>query len=164
MTLPASHGRQVRKPLPASTRELTLLGQLLDVVVAGPDQAFKVRPHGRTDLLWSEHHRALVFVPGRTFELDQVEDLRGSVSAKVYERWSVHEADRAGRGTIADRSEWERFDARTIGYRSDKFGAKLEDFEHEFGRAVVAYAPTNDAAPWVLRGGALRVTHRGIEG
>jgi hypothetical protein len=163
MTMPASHGRQQRRPLPTATRELALLGQLLDVVVAGPGEAFRVTPGGTTDLLWSEQHRALLFVPRRTFPLEPVEGLRGSVSARVYERWSVWQAEHAGEARIAGSGEWDRYEARTIGYRSDKFG-RATDYEHDFGRGVVAYAPTSNASLWVIRGGALRVTSRGIEG
>lgn len=164
MTLPTSIGRQQRRPLPAATRELALLGQLLDLVLVGVAETFKIKPGGTTDMLWSEHHRALVFVPGRTFELELVDGLRDRLSAKVYERWSVWEADRAGQARIAGGGAWRSYEARTIGYRSDKFGPKVTDYEHEFGRGVLAFAPTNNASPWVIRGGALRVTSRGIEG
>jgi len=140
-----------------------LLGTLLDVVVEGDGEAFKVTPSGATDLLWSDQARALVFVPGRTFDLEDLEGLRGSASARAFERWSVWEASQGGRATLAEGGPWSAYRALTIGYRSDKFG-RPADYQHDFGRAVVAYAPTSSTAPWVIRGGALRITQRGIEG
>lgn len=163
MTLPDPIRRQDRRPLPSSTRELALLGTLLDVVVEGQGDAFKVTPGGATDLLWSEQARALVFVPGRSFDLEDLEGLRGSASARAFERWSVWEATQGGRATLPEGGPWRLYNARTIGYRSDKFG-RAQDYTHDFGRAVVAYAPTGSGAPWVIRGGALRITKRGIEG
>lgn len=162
MTLPAPLDTTDRRPLPASTRELALLGEVLDVVIEGEAEAAKVRVSG-TDMLWAEQARALVFVPGRAFTLEDLEGLRGSTSARVFERWSVWEATSGGRATLAEGGPWRRFRALTIGYRSDKFG-RAADYEHEFGRAVVAYVPTGSGAPWVIRGGSLRITARGIEG
>lgn len=162
MNLPQPIGSQDRRPLPAGTRELALLGEVLDVVVEG-DEVAKVRMTSTTDMLWSEHAKALVFVPGRTFHLEDLEGLRGTASARAFERWSVWEATSGGRATLAEGGPWRRFNARTIGYRSDKFG-RGADYEHDFGRAVVAYVPTSSGAPWVIRGGSLRLTARGIEG
>lgn len=143
---------------------LAQLGTVLDVVVDAGEH-YLVRPGGATDLLWTEDQKAIVWWPGRHFELGELEATtkRHRKAARVFERWSVWEATQMGRSTASGAERFERYPAVTIGYHSDKFG-KPQNYEHDFGRGVLVYRPIGTPGPWVVRGGRLRITAHGIEG
>lgn len=157
-----------RAPLPLSALEHTTeLGHLLDMYVDTGDVR-KFRPKGRPLLQWSKSAKALIIWTGvrtpkkrRGLELD-------AAQARMYELWTddTHRADslRTLR-TPAITGDWERVGRIiSLGYHSDKFG-EPENFDHTFTSSVRLYRfGAAGPALWVIRGGTLRVTRRGIEG
>jgi len=148
---------------------LTLLGQLLDVVVWQRQDDIRIRPRRKTDLLWRAMPRPrlstagwLVWTMGQSYKLRSGEPT--GQAARVYERWSVWEADRIGNATLTVADEYEIFTPATFGYRSDKFSRKQQDYEHSFGPNVRLYRPRSENGVWVIKGGKLRLTAHGIEG
>lgn len=162
MRLP--EGRPSKRPIP---KRMTVaeLGELLDVEIVGPEDDYRARPKGRTALLWAPEQKAALWWPGRTFELEEAtpETKAEKRAARVFETWSVWEAGGIGRERLSGGSSFIRYDAHRIGYRSDKFGP-LDDFDHRITSRVYVYRPVRAAGPWILRGGKLRVTRRGLEG
>jgi hypothetical protein len=148
------------------------LGWLLDVVVDAGDDELVVKPRGRTLLMWAPDAKALVWVTGARPSRPSPAEL-GSLEARaanVRDAWTDdgRSAERLRRLRLpATSGKWSRHGrALRIGYRSDKFGARGERaYEHEHGPGVNLYG---FASPkfnlYLLRGGKLRVTRRGIEG
>ncbi len=162
------HATNVR---PQPRGPLAQIGQLLDVVVReqGPDGQVdvRVRPRRKTHLLWLPRRSSvknggwLVWTMGGSYKLQSAAPT--GAAARAFERWSVWEADTAGKARIRVANSYRRHPIATIGYRSDKFGKK-EDYEHAFGQGVHLYRPTDNRSVWVVKGGRLRLTARGIEG
>ena len=158
-------GRVVtRSPLPAHV-VVAEIGTLLDLVVLQRDQEAKVRPGRATALYWHVGRKALVWWMGDRPKLSRgaAESPAERVAERAFETWGVWTADRIGRARRRGPTEWRSFPALRVGYRSDKFG-DLESYEHDFGPQVRAYQPTGASGPWVVCGGALRLTGRGLMG
>ncbi len=163
----------MRPPIRADfLRSLAECGQLLDVVVQFPDERIKLsgkRP--RLPLLgWSKPGKALVVVTGVSPSRgsEELEQLDGE-AAKTWETWVDDGREADGKRTIRlppGEGEWSKLGpALTIGYRSDKFGGKVRDYEHKFGRGVEAFRYSAERFGMILiKGGNLRLTANGIVG
>lgn len=146
------------------------LGPLLDVEVGVGAKLVRVRPTGGALLCWAPEALALVFVTGVKPSRPRSTDTSYQRAARAREQWLDD-------GRVADRvrvlrlpscsGDWRRLGlAESIGYKSDKFGeAAPVAYSHLFTSRVATHVFESDKyAIWVLRGGALRVTKRGIEG
>ena len=159
----------MRAPIGRShLRELVELGRFLDLRVDAPEGETIVK--AVEPLLWSEPARALVVFAGYDLGRAQAIEPRESTAEHVYSRWARGRAPSREREPMISLPEapWlELGRALTIGYRSDKFHArgKAQDYEHRFGRRVVAASCSQGKrSVLVIRGGSLRLTPHGIEG
>lgn len=159
-------------PSKAALTELTELGQWLDTVAETDRGEARIAPRTRTLLLWAPRPQALIVLIG--FKLPRPQRAEPPPeAAAVYEEWTRgREATQVRElqvkwpaGRFADLGP-----ALSIGYRSDKFGARgrTTDYEHKFGPGVRLYQLGSDGhgrrrvLAW--RGGRLRITEDGIEG
>ena len=152
-------------------RFLVELGTFLDscIVIDGNEHLFSIKGN-TTPLFWSDASKALVLLVG--YKLPRPTMLKEDDAhplEKVFERWT--------RGREATKTRTIKIErpaggwvivgpAKTIGYRSDKFHARgiAVDYEHKFGRSIVAYKLGEKKSILVWAGGNLRITQNGIEG
>jgi hypothetical protein len=146
------------------------LGTLLEF----EDNEGHVVKGGRAKLLWFPKPRALGFferVSASTASPDEVSGRSGSAEAiDKFRTWSDREFSGARELKFrAKNPKWYRGHLLSrIDYRSDKWGESAE-YTHDFGPGVRLYllsgsAADDGAALWVMKGGRLTVTARGIVG
>ena len=156
--LPARTLRQA--PIGLEGAELAELGSVLELET---DTATIRWPRGRAVLGWSPRHKALVVLEGAKRKRNASEP-RGRARA-AFERWARRGAKHGDELELAPRGSWRRLGAlRRIDYHSDKWGRKAE-YTHPTGRGVTLYMRGSwDAPPrvWVIKGGRLTVSERGI--
>lgn len=151
-----------RAPLSLRGVQLAELGHVLEVE-AGP-YLFKWK---NERLLWDPHHRALVILQGAKVGASKRANRKGA-AANAYGKFM-------GRGVSSARvakmpalkGTWRKAKpVRRVDYRSDKFGRGATEYTHKHGSGVALYRAGGSEPPWVwvIRGGNLRVTARGIEG
>ena len=88
---------------------------------------------------------------------------RAAQAAKLYETFTEHTATRRRPIPAIDTSELaELGTALELGYKSDKWTGKRQNYLHEFSKGVRMYA-TADGRALVLTGGKMKLTARGIE-
>lgn len=116
-------------------------------------------------LLWERPSRALVFVHGtKVPRLRRGEPPRDNGAAATYERFHSKEAD-GYRDDVLIPLVPMKYIGRAvhIAYRGPRWDGKVA--QHDFGRKVEAYMGKSGAKKvYVIRGGRLRMTARGIEG
>lgn len=170
---------------PADLRSLTLLGRVVSLRYVdnlraefGPDVEVEsefavVRDGGRAEagvpLFWSPRASALVWWTG-VYDLPTLDEPRTSTNqiqaGVVWRDWT--------RGAPVDaevrvKTPATRGPLRVLGpaihidYDSDKWDTP-DAYRHEFGGRVVVACEQGDVALWVVQGGSLRITRRGIEG
>lgn len=145
------------------------LGTMLELEVGGQVVRMgRVRPA----LLWFPAWKSLVFFEGvkrgsRTeANLRRLEDeMSTAKSTNTFERWAQRSASKASDITFpAGKRQWYAGGkANRLDYRSDKWG-KTDEYTHDFGAGVRLYVlqKGRSAAMWVIRGGKMTVTQRGI--
>lgn len=149
----------------------TDLGRVLELEVAG--QVIRMG-RKRVPLLWFPGWKSLVFFEGVTMGRPYAGNLRGIEDDAGYKRamrsfdsWADRSATKARGITYpgGDRKWFAAGKADRIDYWSDKWG-RDEEYTHDLGKGVRLYVlqKSRTTAMWVLRGGRLRVTKRGIEG
>lgn len=154
----------MRRAYPA-TSTVAKLGQLLDVVVDQGDDEARIAPNAPTALLWDPAGSRLVWWMGWDPVLEEGEPTTKAErrAASVFHRWGVWDANAVGEVMRSGATQWDTFPAVSIGYRSDKFG-RAQNYDHQLGRNVRVYQPRDAPGPWIVKGGSLRVTARGLMG
>lgn len=153
-----------RAPISLAGKQLAELGHVLEVE-AGP-YLFKWRKRER--LLWDAATKSLVILQGATVGRSKAErDAQGKAAAayKNFMGRGVSMGTRAKMPKVA--GTWRKLaPARRVDYRSDKFNRRPKEYTHKHDGGVTLYRAGGSAPPWVwvIRGGRLRVTARGIEG
>ncbi len=145
------------------------LGGLLEVEGAGKRFSFtKEKP----SLLYNPETKSLLWIQGVKPSRRKKSNPDGP-AAKAYKRWTNHRRNALfEREADVPDSVFKKVvrigNAQSIAYRSDKFGSRGEkkDYEHKFGNGVGLYRFGNPSGPnvWLVRGGKMRVTERGIVG
>lgn len=147
------------------------LGRMLELEVGGN----VVRAgRDRHSLLWFPVWSALIFFENAkkgsntAKNLERLEASKSTTRAtNAFEKWAQREAEKSYDLTLsAGKRKWYGHGAvKRVDYWSDKWGDD-EEYTHDFGRGVKLYIleASRNAAMWVIRGGRLRVTKRGIEG
>ncbi len=147
-------------------------GTLLDIRYASAGEQFIVSPRGRAAplLQWSQPASALVVWFGLKMPRPRPASSPDASASAAYERWTDYERAASTEReftTPALTGSWRSLGrAVAIGYRSDKFSDKGKPvaYDHAFTSKVRVYALGASKQLYVLRGGSLRLTRRGIEG
>lgn len=143
------------------------LGKVLEFEVRG--QVIRTG-RSRSKLIWFPVWKALIFFegvrtgPSSAANLSKLEGVGRQEGA--FERWAQREARKSHPVTFpAGARKWYAMGkVDRLDYWSDKWG-KDDEYTHDFGNSVKLYALFGKkSAMWVIRGGKLRVTRRGIEG
>jgi len=169
-----------RGPISLDGDVLVELGRVLEVEFGGDILVRPVKPT-RPKLYWSAAKRALVFFTGvkdrgrgsRSGLDGLLETKPGRKAAALFERWSQREAAGGRTLDVGVADKWMRFTSPPIriDYWSDKWGDK-SGYTHDLGKSVRAWlqvsrnfgSKSRSQEVWVLRGGRLTVTERGIVG
>ena len=154
------------------------IGRVLELALDGSEVRFS---GPKPKLLWLPHIDALCwFVGAKTPAATTLRwnELRSPDNNWGFDQASVDAFNKfMGRGPkprawtyglTGKSSAWYSIGAATrIDYSSDKYGRRTREYTHTLGRSVRLYVcGPKRAGPsfWMLRGGRLRLTARGIEG
>ncbi len=169
-----------RGPVNLDGDVLVELGRVLEVEFGGDVLVRPTHPK-RPRLYWSAAKKALVFFTGVKDSgrgtrgvLDELLDTKpGRAAAKVFERWSRNEPSGGRTLDVGVADKWWRFTVPPlrIDYWSDKWDEPAE-YTHDLGPSVRGWlqvsknfgSKTRSKEAWILRGGRLTVTERGIVG
>ena len=113
-------------------------------------------------LLWAPEADCAFFFARQT-KTRAGADIDDRKARKVVERWTGRAAGKTSTIVVPDlkRGPWKKVGkGHSIVYRSDRAGP-MERHEHDLGPTVSVYVM---GSLWVIRGGKLRVTSRGLEG
>lgn len=115
-------------------------------------------------LLWSPEQRALVFVHGATYTRPTRGDVpRDDGAAATWERFHGKRATGTRELVVPSTSLRELGRGVIVAYRGPKWGNRVA--EHKLGRAVRVWCgQSGNQKVYVVAGGNLRMTSRGIEG
>lgn len=167
--------KPVKRPVSIDGRFAAELGTMLDLEIGEHIVRF-LRPKPR--LLYFPALHALCWIASKTRKtaakttkaaFDEVSAAqRGKASQKLFSTWADRESKKARVETYPkrDNEKWWTWiaPALRLDYRSDKWG-KSDEYTHQFGKGVRVYVlPTSKAMLWLVRGGRLTVTARGIVG
>lgn len=167
-------GTRVLKRNPAGSSKLDgaigiALGRVLELEVGGQ----VVRVGRSVPLLWFPAWKSLVFFEGvskgraNAAALRELEDTIGYARAvNSFDSWADRGAEKARAVTFpkGKRKWYAGGNVARIDYWSDKWGS-TDEYTHNTGKSVRLYIlQRGKSAMWVIRGGRLRVTKRGIEG
>lgn len=157
-----SHRAIKRAPVP-SKGDLAELGFVLEVEVQGHALVWH---KDECPLLWHEQTKSLVWYDGRGLPKKVKQDSKLAPAIDAFERFKDQDATvvRGEKWKVDNR--WVSFGrADRVDYFSDKWGDK-RGYTHKLGRRVTLYRKGSEKGPWVfvLRGGKLRCTPRGLEG
>ncbi len=152
-----------KAPVALDDAELAELGHALEVEL--PRQVVKF---GRGAVLaWSQKKKALVILEGGKRKRTMITRIPKGAAARSFERWADRAAKKASTVEVAVRGMWRSVGrVRRIDYRSDKWGRTEKEYTHKTGPNVRLYVrgALRPGAPrvWVIKGGRLTVTARGI--
>lgn len=167
--------RPVKRPVSIDGRFAAELGTLLELEIGDYIARF-FRPKPR--LLYLPAIKTLAFISSKTRKAAQKttraaydeisEATRGKAAQKLFADWTDRESKKARIETFpksATEKWWSWVGAALrIDYRSDKW-ATTDEYTHKFGKGVRVYVlPTRTAMLWLVRGGRMTVTSRGIVG
>lgn len=142
---------------------LAELGDALEIEINGYQIMW---PKGQATLAWSPAHRALVILQGGRRGKPQPVGV-SSRPSRAFERWADRDAKREATIEIKPRGAWRSLGTvKRIDYQSSKWGGSAE-YTHKTGSGVRLYrfgAATKPPWVWVIKGGRLTVTARGIVG
>lgn len=142
---------------------LVALGSVLDVVVERDGRRERLEPGGPQWLCADASKETLWLLPKKTVpgRLPDGADAEIRRMGSVYRQWNDFEPRRTQlTPPLTVRGKW-RLVGRVVrmGYRSDKWDARPNNYEHDFGRArLVRLGPLYRIA------GGVKVTSRGIVG
>ncbi len=137
------------------------LGHVLEVefATAADDRVLAWR-RGAVPLYWCDPARALVWFDG-TPQTEQPHSIDIDRAAKDFRRFHDREPSRYRVEKWQADGPWERLGAgRRVDYYSTKWGDRAS-YTHELGRRTVVW---RRGPLFLIQGGALRVTKRGIVG
>lgn len=154
---------------PVNLRKLQIASHLGDIKELAWDnpQGYRQRFHPakgkRIQLLWSPGAKAAFFITQKT-RRQAAGDVPDAAARQVVQRWTGKPAGEAhtlvAPGLLSGRQAWKKVGVgHSMTYWSDKDGPR-EPHEHDLGKVGV-YKLGN---LWVICGGKLRVTSRGLEG
>jgi hypothetical protein len=117
-------------------------------------------------LMWSQRQRALVFVHGLAVPRARKGAPRTDGAAQTYERFHGEAAEAHRELELPDVKLQRIGRASHIAYKNKRWGGVAGRVaEHPFGPSVVVYLGTRGKRKvYVVAGGRLRMTARGIEG
>ena len=142
--------------------ETILLGHALELEVGD-----RVLRWGRgATLLWWPRRKALLILEGARRSKRQPLRHDGK-AARLYERWQKAQARHESSIELPDRGTWVAVagHVRRLDYASNKWGGRRHEYTHDHGSSVRLYRYGPKTKPpwcWVVRGGRLTVTERGI--
>jgi hypothetical protein len=140
-----------------------VLGHVLEVEIEG---AVFRWPRGQVELLWHPGARCLCWFDADEIPLEPDDETNDRAAALAYARFKDRDAKTLRTAEYPVGGQWRSYGrARRIDYFSDKWDERAS-YTHDLGHRVVLYRQGPTRGPWlfVLRGGRLRCTHRGIEG
>ena len=156
---------RVIKRAPAGKLDGATLAELGDALEVEIDGYRITWPKGQATLAWSPDRKALVILQGG--RRGKPQPPASGRESRAFERWSDRDARREATIDIRPRGSWRSIGSvRRIDYHSDKWGARRE-YTHKTGSGVRLYrygAATKPPWIWVIKGGRLTVTARGIVG
>lgn len=147
---------------------VALLGSALEVELSGVVLRFD---EIEAPFFWHPETKSVLWIdaPCRKLKAKQLSEKR-TLQAKIdYEEWADRKSTKweSWRCSVSKSSHWYSCGkARRFDYKSDKWNKKQE-YTHELGKGVCLYflgSSSMQKGLWLLRGGKLRVTSRGIEG
>lgn len=156
-------GRILKRPPVGQKHSVAVLGSVLEVEVGGVVYRW---PKGECRLLWSPRNRALLWFEGNGQPIEVPEDADIQAAQNAYERFRDQDARKVYSKEYPVKGQWRSFGrADRIDYYSTKWGDNAS-YTHKLGRRVVLYRQGSAKGPWlyVLRGGNLRCTARGLVG
>lgn len=119
----------------------------------------------RYPLVWCPHRRALIVLElpkGRTERVGR-DDVPAD-ARRAFQRWTGHDVTWRRRTDIPTRGSWSSLGRATkVDYRSDREGPMTE-YTHDTKAMAYRFGTRRNTYLWVLRGGGLNVTTRGIVG
>jgi hypothetical protein len=145
---------------------LAQLGTVLDVRVEKDGKRERLSwPRGSLLLCADSSEKRLWLVPapgGRSRKLTDAQRTKDVESAaRVVKRWSDFEAGTVTAAKVSLGKEKLRGRVVSIGYRSDKWSGKAENYEHECEGPMRL---RQFGTVYVISGGGLRITPSGIQG
>lgn len=151
-----------RAPANLDGDDLAELGAALEVET---DAALLTWGQGKASLLWTPESRALVIIEGG--KRTRTGTPKPGRARATFERWAGRGATHAESLDVSPRGPWKRVGTvRRIDYHSDKKGQRRGvGYTHKTGRNVRLYLKGSlSSLPrvWVIKGGRLTVTARGI--
>lgn len=152
-----------RAPVNLDGRDVGEFGRALDVEAGGLRLTFKPR----LPFYWEPRSKSLVIFQGGGRTKNRVPGDVDPATERAFRAFMGRNPDREYQRTMPPVSGgvWRKANAERFDYWSDKFGDP-ENYTHGFTSNVSLYRGGGSKPPWiwVLRGGRLRVTKRGIEG
>lgn len=155
------------------TRAAVLLGEALEVRFVDDEGEKILRFKAGTLAIWNEAKRALVIpTEAKKARAASLATLSGPLAgaakraARTFEKWTGYRRDASKVSAVKVTGVAKRRDVGrclAVAYRSDKFHAKGSpiDYEHETGPRVRVHEA---GSVFVIKGGRLRLTARGLEG
>lgn len=152
-----------RPPVGKGPHNVADLGSVLEVEVGGV--VFRWTK-GACRLLWEPKTSALLWFDGKGTTIQTDEDTNLKAATAAYERFKDQEARKVDSKKYPVKGQWLSFGrAFRVDYHSNKWGDNAS-YTHKLGRKVCLYRQGPTDGPWlfVLRGGSLRCTARGLVG
>lgn len=157
-----------RAPVNLDGDDLAELGSVLEVETDG---ATLVWARGRATLAWSPKAKALVIIEGaKRTKAPKVHwagggDPQVAAARRSFERFADRDANKAATLEVSPRGPWRSVGpVKRIDYHSDKWGRRRE-YTHKSGPGVRLYLKgswSKTPRLWVMKGGRMTVTPRGI--
>ena len=155
-----------RAPLRLDSVDVAELGDVLELEVAG----LVLKWRRGQPFLWDPRQKAIIILQGakrgRALRVDSADARAADAFRRFMGRVAKRErVDRMGK---MSRGVWRKAPgyADRYDYWSDKFDAKIREYTHPITSNVSVYRGGGPRPPWVwvIRGGSLNVTTRGIVG
>lgn len=156
-------GKKLRRsPIPSGPLTCASLGSVLEVEFGGNVWTWK---RGACELLWHQNSKSLIWFDATPIEIEPTENKSGAAIA-AFRRFKDRDPGHV-RGERFDISrQWVALGAaERVDYHSDKWGQSAS-YTHDLGPRVRLFRGGSPRGPWiyVLRGGNLHVSRRGLVG
>jgi len=148
---------------------------LRDLVVASLGSVLEVETRdgevfrwsrGACEMLWHPQTKTLLWFDADAVPIEVDDEKKTARAISSFERFKQRDADRVRAERYAVSGPWSSLGAAArVDYHSDKWSEKAS-YTHTLGRSVGFWRQGNSRGPWLflLRGGSLRVTPRGLVG